>query len=180
MNQTGPAAPYEQGRPPFVIVALDRVTGAALWISMAALAAIFLAYNTEVVSRYALNSPTRWSAEFVSYFLLVATFTALPRLTRDGGRVAVTVILEKLPSRLHVPSGMVIAALGALICATLAWIAAEETFRQISRDIRVMAAVPIPKALVSAWMVFGLALTSLQFLRIALLPGERQNSETKK
>lgn len=171
MTASGPHISDGRGRKPLAIVVLDRVTDASLWLAMAALAAIFLAYNVEVVLRYAFNSPTRWSAEFVSYFLLIATFAALPRLTREGGHVAVTVLLEKLPAPVQVRAAVGISLLGAMICCALAWIAAEETLRQISRDVRMMAAVPIPKAAVSGWMVWGLALAALQFARLALRGG---------
>lgn len=170
MTDAGPLPPDDRGRPPFAIAALDRITDASLWLAMAAIAAIFLAYNTEVVLRYAFNSPTRWSAEFVSYFLLIASFAALPRLTRDGGNVAVTVLLERLPAQVQHSCGVGISLLGAMICCALAWIAAEETLRQISRDVRMMAAVPVPKAAVSGWMVWGLGLAALQFLRLAIRP----------
>jgi TRAP-type C4-dicarboxylate transport system permease small subunit len=165
--------PRSRGRIPGLVAVLDRVTDASLWLAMAALAAIFLAYNIEVVLRYAFNSPTRWSAEFVSYFLLVASFAALPRLTRDGGHVAVTVLLEKLPAFAQGLAAVAIAGLGAAICIALAWIAAEETLRQIERGVRMMAAVPVPKAAISGWMVWGLGLAGLQFLRLALSDGRR-------
>ena len=168
MSYPGPVMPDDRGRTPLAVAALDSVTDISLWLAMAALAAIFLSYNIEVVLRYAFNSPTRWSAEFVSYFLLIASFAALPRLTRDGGHVAVTVILENLPLRAQGAVAVAISLLGALICAALAWIAAEETLRQVSRDVRMMAAVPIPKAAVSGWMVWGLGLAAVQFLRLAL------------
>jgi TRAP-type C4-dicarboxylate transport system permease small subunit len=151
--------------------ALDLVTEASLAVAMLALAAIFLAYNLEVVLRYVFGSPTRWSAEFVSYLLLVASFAALPRLTRDGGNVAVTVLLERLPPAGQAAAAMAIATLGALICAALAWIAAEETLRQAGRGTRMMAAVPVPKAWISGWIVWGLGLAALQFLRLALMGG---------
>jgi len=169
MTGPGPDSHSRRGRTHPAVRGLDLVTEASLWIGMAALAAIFLAYNFEVVLRYALQSPTRWSAEFISYFLLVTTFAALPRLTRDGGHVAVTVLLERLPARRQAGASILISLLGAAICGGLAWIACEESLRQLDRGVRMMAAVPIPKAWVSAWMVWGLALSALQFLRLGLI-----------
>jgi C4-dicarboxylate transporter DctQ subunit len=177
MSIPGPDTTRARGRAALAVAALDRVTDASLWLAMAALAAIFLAYIVEVVLRYAFDSPTRWSAEFVSYFLLLATFAALPRLTRDGGHVAVTVVLERLPASVQRSAAIVIACLGALICFSLAWIAAEETLRQIDRGVRMMAAVPIPKALVSGWMVWGLGLAAVQFLRLAMADMRDRMSE---
>lgn len=168
-----------RGWGPAIVSALDRVTDASLWLGMGALASIFLAYNLEVVLRYAFASPTRWSAEFVSYFLLIATFASLPRLTRDGGHVAVTVLIEKLSLRAQSVVAVAITLLGAVICTTLAWIAAEETLRQIDRGVRMMAAVPVPKAAISCWMVWGLGVAALQFLRLTLSDGSRLAREVQ-
>ncbi len=179
MNGSGPDIPRRRGRTPVIVSVLDRVTDASLWIAMAALAAIFLAYNVEVVLRYGFDSPTRWSAEFVSYFLLVASFAAMPRLTRDGGHVAVTVLLEKLPLSAQKLAAIAIAGLGAMICIILALIAAEETLRQMERGVRMMAAVPVPKAAISGWMVWGLALAALQFLRLAMSDSARFTREAR-
>jgi TRAP-type C4-dicarboxylate transport system permease small subunit len=168
MTGTGPDTRQRRGRFSAAVRALDLLTAISLWIAMLALAAIFLAYNFEVVLRYAFNSPTRWSAEFVSYFLLIASFAAFPWLTRDGGHVAVTVLLERLSETGQTAAAIVISGLGAAICGWLAWIAGEETLRQLERGVRMMAAIPIPKAWVSAWMVWGLALSAVQFLRLGL------------
>lgn len=168
MTAPGPDMDARRGRSHPVPRALDALTEASLWLAMLALAGIFLAYNLEVVMRYFLGSPTRWSAEFVSYFLLVASFAALPYLTRQGGHVAVTVLLERLPARGQAAAAIAIAVLGAVICGWLAWIAAAETLRQAERGVRMMAAVPIPKAWVSGWIVWGLGLAALQFAALGM------------
>lgn len=160
----GPAS--GRGRTPLPGQALRCLTEVSLWLSMAGLATIVIAFNFEVVARYFFNAPSRWSAELVSYLLLVVTFLAMPRLTRDGGHVAVTVLLEALPAGGKRWGERAIMLLGAVICAAMAWIAAEETLRQIERNVRMMAAIPVPKAAVSAWIVWGLGLSSLEFLAL--------------
>lgn len=147
---------------------VDFLTDLGLWIAMTALGLIVLAFNFEVVARYLFDAPTRWSAELVSYLLLIASFLAMPRLTRDGGHVAVTVLLERLPARQQIWGARLIAGLGACICLAMAWIAAEETLRQLDRGVRMMAAIPIPKASVSVWIVWGVGLSAVQFARVAM------------
>jgi TRAP-type C4-dicarboxylate transport system permease small subunit len=150
---------------------VDLLSDVGLWIAMTALALIVLAYNYEVAARYMFNAPTRWSAEFVSYLLLIACFLAMPRLTREGGHVAVTVLLEALPASKMIWAQRLIAALGACICFALAWIAGEETLRQWDRGVRMMAAIPLQKAYISVWIVWGMGLSALQFAFLAVAPG---------
>ena len=168
MTRTGSEVPFPRGRCRLFGQALHGLTELGLWAAMASLALILAAYNYEVVARYAFDAPTRWSAELVSYLLLVAAFLAMPRLTRDGGHVAVTVLLERLPPRGQVLASRGIAFLGAAICLVMAWIAGAETLEQAKRGVRMMAAIPVPKAVISVWIVWGLGLSALQFLVLGL------------
>jgi TRAP-type C4-dicarboxylate transport system permease small subunit len=168
MTQVGPKGDLLRGRLSGAMRMVDFLSDLGLWIAMTALGLIVLAYNFEVIARYLFDAPTRWSAELVSYLLLIASFLAMPRLTRDGGHVAVTVLLERLPARLHHRGARLIACLGACICFAMAWIAAEETMRQFDRGVRMMAAIPIPKAFISVWIVWGMGLSACQFAFLAV------------
>jgi C4-dicarboxylate transporter, DctQ subunit len=148
----------------------DGVTELGVRLAMAALALIVLAYAWEVVARYFLGAPTRWSADLVGYLLLFVTFMALPKVTASGGHVAVTVLLERLSPTAQLWGGRLIAVAGALVCLFLMKVCADETLRQIERNVRMMAAYPAPKALISIWIVYGFAGSALHFLRLAAAP----------
>jgi TRAP-type C4-dicarboxylate transport system permease small subunit len=148
----------------------DRLTAVGVQLAMVALAIVVGAYVMEVVLRYGFNSPTRWSADLVSYLLLFITFMAMPQVTASGGHVAVTALLERLnPSRQRT-AARVIAALGVAVCLLLGWIALQETMRQASGNVTMMAAYPVPKAWISLWIVYGLGSSALYFLRSAIWP----------
>lgn len=148
----------------------DAMTELGLRLAMTALAAIVLAYAWEVVARYFLGAPTRWSADLVGYLLLVVTFMALPMVTASGGHVAVTFLIERLPPRGRLWAGRLIALAGALVCLFLMKICADETLRQLERDVRMMAAHPVPKAWISVWIIYGFAGSALHFLRLSITP----------
>ncbi len=145
----------------------DLLTEAGLRLAMLALAWIVLAYVWEVVARYAFGAPTRWSADLVSYLLLFVAFMAMPQVTKEGGHVAVTILLERLPPRAHRYAAAAIGAAGCVVCLFLAKIAAEETMRQLERDVRMMAALPAPKGWISVWIVYGFLSSALHFARAA-------------
>lgn len=147
---------------------LDLATEAGLRLAMIGLTMIVAAYVWEVLVRYAFEQPTRWSADLVSYLLLFVTFMALPQVTREGGHVAVTVLLERLPPAAHRGAVRAIALAGAVVCVWMAHLALDETTRQVARDVRMMAAWPVPKAWISVWIVFGFGLSACHFARVAV------------
>jgi C4-dicarboxylate transporter, DctQ subunit len=148
----------------------DRVTEWGVLAAMAALALIVAAFTLEVAARYGFDTPTRWTADLVSYLLLFLTFMAMPHVTATGAHVAVTALLERLPAARQRRAGQLIAAVGAVVCALLTWITLGETVRQATSGVRMMAAYPVPKAWISLWIVYGLASSALYFLRLALWP----------
>lgn len=148
----------------------NAVTAIGVWLAMAGLAGIVAAYVFEVVARYAFDAPTRWSADLVSYLLLFVTFMAMPDVTRRGGHVAVTVLVERLPAPGRTALARAISAIGAAICLALAWLSADETARQFERGIRMMAAWPAPKGWISVWIVYGFASSAVYFARLSFRP----------
>ncbi|MEM6848725.1 MAG: TRAP transporter small permease subunit [Pseudomonadota bacterium] len=106
----------------------------------------------------------------MSYLLLFVTFMAMPEVTRTASHVAVSVVLERLPPGAAVFARRVIALAGAVVCAFLAHLAFGETMRQAERGVRMMAAVPVPKAAISVWIIFGFASSALYFARMAIMP----------
>lgn len=148
----------------------DGMTELGVRLAMAALALIVVAYAWEVVARYFLGAPTRWSADLVGYLLLFVTFMALPMVTASGAHVAVTVLLERLSPGAQLWAGRLIAVSGAVVCLFLMKVSADETLRQVERNVRMMAAHPVPKAWISVWIIYGFAGSALHFLRLAVAP----------
>jgi TRAP-type C4-dicarboxylate transport system permease small subunit len=148
----------------------DAITELGVRLAMTALALIVLAYAWEVVARYFLGAPTRWSADLVGYLLLFVTFMALPMVTALGAHVAVPVLLERLSPQVQKWAGRLIALSGAVVCLFLMKVCADETLRQIERNVRMMAAHPVPKAWISVWIIYGFAGSALHFLRLAIAP----------
>lgn len=148
----------------------DRLTALGVQLAIMGLAVMVGSYVWEVVLRYGFNSPTRWSADLVSYLLLFITFMAMPQVTANGGHVAVTALLERMSPPRQRAASRVIAAGGVIICLLLAWISLQETLRQVSGNVQMMSAHPVPKAWISAWIVYGLGSSALYFLRAAIWP----------
>jgi C4-dicarboxylate transporter, DctQ subunit len=148
----------------------DQLTRVGVQLAMLGLALVVCAYVFEVVLRYGFNSPTQWSADLVSYLLLFITFMAMPQVTANGGHVAVTALLERVSSSAQRASARAIAIGGVVVCLLLTWICLQETLRQMSGNVQMMAAYPVPKAWISIWIVYGMGSSVLYFLRMAIWP----------
>ena len=149
----------------------DRITNLSAILAVAALALIVSAYLYEVFTRYFLSAPTSWVSDFVSYALSALVFLALPRVTRDRGHVAVTILVDVMPQKLANVVQVAVYSIGFLCLGFTSWISLQENLRQFHRGIMTLAMNPIPVWWVSSFMTFGLALAALHMLRHILAHG---------
>ncbi|MGI9486691.1 MAG: TRAP transporter small permease [Geminicoccaceae bacterium] len=143
----------------------DLVTEAAAALAVLGLGLIVFSYVFEVFTRYVLNSPTSWVSDFVSYALSASVFLALPKVTRERGHVAVTILVDILPDRVADWAHAAVSLMGFACLGFAAWISLEENIRQYSRGIETLAINPIPVWWVSSFITFGLAMSALYMLR---------------
>lgn len=138
------------------------------------------AYVAEVVLRYLLNAPTRWSSDVVSYALLASVVFALPAVTRDGGHVAITSLVERLSPGRQAVAFRALAWISAATCIAAVALLGSQALAQWHGGIETVAALAIPKWWLSAAVALGLAGAAAQFVRHALAPaaaalgGERE------
>lgn len=145
----------------------DAVTSLAAVLAAIGLMLIVTFYVYEVVTRYLFDSPTAWVSDFVSYLLCISVFLALPKVTRDRGHVAVTILVDILPKRISGIIHAVISLIGFLCLSVAAYISYGENVRQFIKNIETLAIVSVPQWWVSGFITFGLALSALYMLRIA-------------
>lgn len=129
---------------------------------------IVFAYCYEVVARYFFASPTWWANELVSYALSIGCFLMMPLVTRSGGQVAVTLVIDLMRPTAAARLSRIVHLVSFLTCAVAAWISLEENIRQVAQDVHLMKVYPIPQIYISAWITYGFASSALYFLRMAL------------
>ncbi|OED41870.1 hypothetical protein AB833_08505 [Chromatiales bacterium (ex Bugula neritina AB1)] len=151
----------------------DRVTTAAAALAAIGLILIVTFYVYEVVTRYLFDSPTAWVSDFVSYLLCISVFLALPKVTRDRGHVAVTILVDILPAGIAGIIHTIISLIGFLCLGFAAYVSYGENLRQLSKNIETLAIVAVPQWWISSFITFGLAFSALYMLRYAH-PSQRQ------
>jgi len=153
----------------------DKLTTIAAALAAIGLILIVTFYVYEVVTRYIFDSPTAWVSDFVSYLLCISVFLALPKVTRDRGHVAVTILVDILPIRIAGAIHTIISLIGFLCLGFAAWISLGENLRQFSKNIETLAIVSVPQWWVSSFITFGLAFSAIYMLRFAR-PDKRHTS----
>jgi len=143
----------------------DALTRFTFALAGVALAVMLGAYLFEVVSRYGFNAPTRWTSDLVQYMLCVGVALALPQVTCEGGHVAITSFLEKLPQQSLVRAAHWIQGTGAVVLGCTAAVFVMVSLQQAEQGIDTVAAFAIPKWWLSALVAFGLVNAALHLLR---------------
>src|SRR5215510_4014917 len=121
-----------------LLKAHDWLTHVSYVIATLLLGVIFIEYCAEVVLRYVLNAPTSWGLELVSYSQCISVFLVMPLITKTGGHIAITLLVERLPPRAAGILSWILYFVSAVICALGTWIAWDETFRQFVQDVQLM------------------------------------------
>lgn len=143
----------------------DWLTHGSFVVATILLGVIFIEYCAEVVLRYLLNAPTSWGLELISYSQCISAFLIMPLLTKIGGHVAITMLVERLPPRAAGILSWILYFLAFVICALGTWITWDETHRQFVRDVQLMKVHPIPQWWISIFIGYGFAMSALHFLR---------------
>jgi TRAP-type C4-dicarboxylate transport system permease small subunit len=143
----------------------DALTAWSFVASTMLLGAIFLTYCLEVVLRYLLNSPTSWSGEFISYAQCASVFLVMPLLTKIGGHVAITIVIDKLPARAAALVSWFLYFISAAVCFIVAWFGLDENLRQYFDDVRLMRVHAMPQWWVSSFITYGFLMSAVHYLR---------------
>jgi C4-dicarboxylate transporter DctQ subunit len=122
-------------------------------------------YCMEVVFRYFLNSPTRWSLEVVTYLMLAVTFLAIPHAVRAGMHIAVTLVADLYPSQ-AARLAVALNGIGFALCAFLAYVSLGQNLAQYAGSIETIGNLVFPKWWLSAFITFGFANSALWYLRL--------------
>ena len=146
----------------------DRLTTTEFIVAGGAFTFLLGSYLFEVASRYGFDAPTRWSSDMVQYMLCLCIAFALPMVTRDGGHVAITSFLEKLPRARQELAARAIAWLGVLVLGFTTVLFSQVALDQARQGIETVASFAIPKWWLTGVVALGLLDCTLHLLRQGL------------
>ncbi len=141
---------------------------------MAFLSALLLAgivglFVMEIFMRYAMNAPTKWSNDVISFIMPAMIFLALPEVTRRNQHIAITFLVEAVGDDVAVKWGRVLALASAVVAALAAWIVASSALKQFSTGILTNTVIQVPKWALLSPIAFSFGVVALIFLTTALI-----------
>jgi TRAP-type C4-dicarboxylate transport system permease small subunit len=141
------------------------ITDLGYLLAALGLAAMGVLYCMEVVFRYFLNAPTRWSLEFITYLMLAVTFLAIPHAVRGGMHIAVTLLADLYPRHARYIA-YAMNAVGAVLCVFISYISLTENIAQYQGSIETIGNIPIPKWWLSVFITYGFVNSALWYFRL--------------
>jgi TRAP-type C4-dicarboxylate transport system permease small subunit len=122
----------------------------------------------EVVARYVFNAPTTWSIDISTYAMFWACFLGGAYTLREGGHVAVDVIVRRLGVTRRRTIALAVHALGALFFAVVTWRGAVACLEAYELGEVTMSVLRFPLYLPLLAIPVGGALITAQILVSAM------------
>jgi C4-dicarboxylate transporter DctQ subunit len=145
------------------------VAGGMAILSALLLAGIVTLFVMEIFMRYAMNAPTKWSTDVISFIMPAMIFLALPEVTRRNQHIAITFLVEAMGDDVAVKWGRVLALVSANVAALAAWIVASSALKQFSTGILTNTVIQVPKWALLSPIAFSFGVVALIFLTTALI-----------
>jgi TRAP-type C4-dicarboxylate transport system permease small subunit len=121
----------------------------------------------QVFARYVLDAAPGWSEELARFLMIWVTLLGGAAVLRGGGHIAVTALLDWLPSRFH---GVVLALRDLALLAALLVLARYGWDYAALNAVQESAALEIRKSIIYAALPLGAVLT-MALLVLARLAG---------
>lgn len=135
------------------------------WIAAAFMFAIMAIVTTDVVMRYAFNSPLSWAYELISLYLMAGVFfLVLSHAYGAGAHVSVDILQRELPDRPYHLTEVITTAASLAVFLLIAWFGywrAVESFQ--SGDV-MAGAIPWPTWPALALVPVGCGLIALRLV----------------
>lgn len=146
----------------------DRLVDGLAALAAVLLTAMALWVTYEVVARYAFAAPTFWVVELSEYTLLYATFLGGPWLVRRNGHVRIGVVFDRLPARVQVHLGALLALVCAVCCAILVYLGVRDLAEAWTRAQLMPGLMQMPRWLVVLCIPVGSLFLTTEFVRQAI------------
>lgn len=116
------------------------------------------------MARYLLAAPLNFSGDVSSYLLCACVFLALPKVTREGAHVAITLVPERLPERRRAGYQRALRLAAGLACLLAAAFTLYIGIKHFQSGELTLQATQMPRWILAALAIFGFAGAALQFL----------------
>jgi len=142
---------------------MDRLSTACAVVAALLLAASVIVITWMVIYR-AMGNSTYWEIEFPVFMMVAALFLGSPYCLKTNGHVGVDLLAHYLPTGPKRILAVVVAIVGFLVCAYLAFAGAELALESFAKGERTESTWAPYKWPLFLTMPVGMALTALQYV----------------
>jgi len=108
----------------------DRIIDYLFWLAGIMLAFAWFSDCFEVVMRYFLNKPTRWTLESSENIIVWVTYLCAAWILRSDAHVKIDFVVVRLKPRVQIVIYGIMYTLGALMCLAITWYGTQVVIRQ--------------------------------------------------
>ena len=154
----------------------DAIGKAEMAFCMLCMIAIVVSTSLSVIFRYLLESPLIWANDAGTLALVWLTFVGAAVLLKEGGHVAITGLVNKLPRRGLMAVGLFSALVIGVGMVTIGWFAVRAAEVQWGQEIvalrisRAYYSIPIVWAAVSSTLTVVLMVLKLAAAPVSSWP----------
>ena len=149
--------------------ALDRIFDAVVkylgYLAAALLVLMALAISSDVILRYAVNTPLKFVFEATEYALLFITFLAAAWVLQKDEHVRLDLVLNGLRRKSRARIEAVTSVVMALVCLVFTWSSAHYTIYLFQNDITIQKYYTIPQVTVFFIIPVGFFLLLIQSVK---------------
>ena len=142
-------------------------------LSALLLAAIVGLFVMEIFMRYAMNAPTKWTNDVISFIMPAMIFLALPEVTRRKQHIAITFLVEAMGESAAAAWDRVLAFVSACVSALMAWIITASALKQFSTGIMTNTVIQVSKWVLLSPIAISFGIIAVIFLTTALSAKEQ-------
>lgn len=149
---------------------LDLLIDALAVVAAALLCALVVLILVDVAARYLRLFALSWGLEASEYMLYAITFLGAPWVLREGGHIAIELVVERLAPRPRRVVRRISDLLGASVCVLLFYFACRVAWRSYASGVMVQKSFTFPEWWVYAGMPPVLLILLAIYVRWMLRP----------
>jgi len=138
-----------------------------------------LMISCDVLMRYFFVRPTIWVTDFSKYILCYSTFLSASWIYKIGGHVRITIVIERLSSKMRYFLKIINYIIGIFICLVLVWSGFYVVWQLYYKNIIIVRPIIVQKWMIVIVIPIGFLVLLIYFIKNIVECFASAKSETK-
>ena len=143
-----------------------KVGDIGFFISLAIMGFLVVAISWEVLNRFVFGTSSVWVSEVSGYLVAAILFMAAGKVYRENGHVGMTILVDRLPDRLHYLVLGLVDCFVFVFAAVMAWATYDMAMLSYELGWRSSTTLAMPLYLPQSFMPVGSIILALEAVRM--------------